>query len=89
MLSNKNIGKSSEFKFKMFIDFDAGKKVFYHNYFFEEFKFVLKIALIPPPIYEENNYNKEMEKKITSGNNVHMKYEKFELAKYTYILFYE
>jgi hypothetical protein len=30
-----------------------------------------------------------MEKKITSGVNVFMKFEKFDLAKYTYLLYYE
>ena len=72
----------------MYIDFDPKKKVFYHNFFFEEFKFVLKIALTASFIYEKKDYNKDIAESA-SGDNVFLKYEKFELVKYIYLLSYE
>ncbi len=35
----------NESEFKKYIDFDPIKRICYHNYFFDEYKFVLKIAL--------------------------------------------
>lgn len=80
--------KDSGLKFKIYIDFDPKKNVFYHNFFFEEVKFVLKIALTASFIYEKKDYNKDIAE-ITSGDNVFLKYEKFNLAKYTYLFSYE
>ena len=44
-LDHKKSLKHSDFEFKMYIDFDPKSKIFYHNFFFDENKFVLKIAL--------------------------------------------
>ena len=88
MLSNESMKKESRLEFKMYIDFDSKRQIFYHNFFFEEFKFVLKIALTAPLIYRKNNYNKHTEK-ITNGNNIFLKYERFDLTKYTFLLSYE
>lgn len=89
MHHKKNAIKDSDLKIKMYIDFDPKKQVFYHNFFFEEFNFVLKIALISLLIYEENDYYKDLEKDITGGSSISLKYEKFDLTKYVYLLYYD
>jgi len=74
--------KNSEVKFKMFIDFDLTSKVFYHNYFFDEYKSVLKIALTP--LLNDNDTFRDMT--ITSGDCLDLKFERFNLTKYVYLL---
>ena len=77
--------KNSDFDFKMYIDFDPNFKVFYHNYFFNEYKIVLKIALTPP--LNDNDdfwYNA-----TNNGDRLVFKYEKFDLTKYVYLLHLE
>jgi len=77
--------KNSEFDFKIFIDFDPNYKVFYHNYFFEEYKSVLKIALTPPL-----NDNEDLWDNATNnGDCLDLKYEKFDLTKYKYLLHFQ
>ena len=39
--------KHSEFDIKMYIDYDPTNRVFYHNFFFDEYKIVIKTALTP------------------------------------------
>ncbi len=85
----KNVEKGSDLNIKMYIDYDSNKQVFYYNFFFEEFNFVLKIALISLLIYEENNNYKDLEKIITGGSSIFLKYERFDLAKYVYLLYYD
>ena len=73
---------NSDFDFKMYIDFDPNIKVFYHNYFFDVYKSVLKIALTPPLNDNEDFW-------VTTTNNgdcLDLKYEKFDLTKYVYLL---
>ncbi len=89
MLHIKNAGKGSDLKIKIYIDYDPYKQVFYYNFFFEEFNFVLKIALISPLSYNEEEYTKDLEKKITGGDSVSLKYERFDLTKYVYLLYYD
>lgn len=74
--------KHSEFDFKMYIDYDPTNTVFYHNFFFDEYKFVLKIALTPLLNNNENFWD------ITTNNGDYpdLKYEKFNLTKYNYLL---
>jgi len=74
--------KNSEFDFKMFIDFDPSNKVFYHNFFFDEYKSVLKIALTP--LLNDNDNFWDI---ITNnGDCLDLKYEKFDLTKYVYLI---
>ena len=87
--NEKNAGKDSDLKIKMYIDYDPNNQVFYHNFFFEEFNFVLKIVLVSPLIYEKNNYNNDLEKDITNGSSISLKYERFDLTKYIYLLYYD
>jgi len=89
MHHKRNAGKDLDLKIKIYIDYDSNKQVFYYNFFFEEFNFVLKIALISPLIYDENNYYKELEKDITDGSSISLKYERFDLTKYVYLLYYD
>jgi len=81
-LDSKNSLKHSEFDFKMFIDFDSINKVFYHNFFFDESKIVLKIALTPLLNDNDNFWD------ITTNNGdcLDLKYEKFDLTKYVYLI---
>jgi len=81
-LASKNSLKHSEFDFKMFIDFDSINKVFYHNFFFDEYKIVLKIALTPLLNDNDNFWD------ITTNNGdcPDLKYEKFNLTKYVYLI---
>ena len=53
-IDRKKSLKHSELDFKMYIDFDPRINVFYHNFFFDEYNFVLKIALTP--ILNDNFY---------------------------------
>ncbi|MFX0071515.1 MAG: hypothetical protein ACFFAO_10540 [Candidatus Hermodarchaeota archaeon] len=77
-----------DFCFKMYIDYDKKNQIFYHNFYFDEYKFVLKIALIPPLNGEFGIFNND--KKYVFGNNsFDLKLEKFDLTKYVYLLYYE
>ena len=77
--------KNSDFDFKIFIDFDPNFKVFYQNYFFEEYKIVLKIALTPPL----NDNDDFWDNATNSGDCLDLKYEKFDLTKYKYLLHFQ
>jgi len=81
-LDHKKSLTQLEFDFKMYIDFDPTNTVFYHNFFFDENKFVLKIALTPLLNDNDNFWN------VTTNNGdcLDLKYEKFNLAKYVYLL---
>lgn len=81
-LASKNSLKHSEFDFKMFIDFDSINKVFYHNFFFDEYKIVLKIALTPLL----NNNDNFWDITTNNGDCPDLKYEKFNLTKYVYLI---
>jgi len=74
--------KNSEVNFKMFIDFDPTSKVFYYNYFFDEYKCVLKIALTSP-LYDNEDF---WDNTANNGDCLDLKYEKFDLTKYVYLL---
>ena len=74
--------KHSEFDFKMFIDFDSTNKVFYHNFFFDEYKIVLKIALT----HLLNDNDNFWDITTNNGDCLDLKYEKFDLSKYVYLL---
>ena len=89
MHSKRNVRKNLDLKIKIYIDYDSNKQVFYYNFFFEEFNFVLKIALISSLICEENNYSKDLERDITDDSSIFLKYERFDLTKYAYLLYYD
>ncbi|TKJ24100.1 MAG: hypothetical protein CEE43_00015 [Promethearchaeota archaeon Loki_b32] len=74
--------KNSEVNFKMFIDFDPTSKVFYLNYFFDEYKSVLKIALTSS-LYDNDNF---WDNTANNGDCLDLIYEKFDLTKYVYLL---
>ena len=84
-LDYKQSLKMSDFKFKMYIDFDPNTKVFYHNYFFDEYKSVLKIALTPPLIDNDDFWDIA----TNNGDCLDLKYEKFDLTKYVYLLHFQ
>ena len=87
MFPKNRTKNSSEVTFKMFIDYDKKSQVFYHNFFFEEYKYVLKIALNPP--YDGNNDMEELELRISGDSGACLKFEKFDITRYVYLLFYE
>ena len=84
-LDYKQSLKNSDFDIKIFIDFDPNFKVFYHNYFFDEYKIVLKIALTPPLIDNEDFWDIA----TNNGDCLDLKYEKFDLTKYVYLLHFQ
>ena len=65
--------------YKMYLDFDSIEKIFYYNLYFVENTFTLKIEL--------THLSKKDVKKNKIKQNI--KYEKFDLTKYTYILHFE
>ncbi len=74
-MSNLSVIPSVEkdlFNFSKFIDFDKEKKVFYNNFYINDYDFVIKIPLFD----EKHHYDKIL-------------IEKFNLAKFTYLLSYE
>jgi len=81
-IDHKKSLKHSEFDFKMYIDFDSTYKVFYHNFFLDEYNIVLKIALTPLLNNDDNFWD------ITTNieDCPDLKYKKFNLAKYVYLL---
>jgi len=71
--------KDPEESFKMYLDFDSIENIYYHNIFFVENNFTLKIELI-------HLFRKDVEEdKIKTS----IKYEKFDLTKYVYLLHFE
>ncbi|MBD3342307.1 MAG: hypothetical protein GF353_24620 [Candidatus Lokiarchaeota archaeon] len=60
-----------------FIDFDKYKKVFYDNFYLDDYKIVVKIPLA-----------KKKERKQTTKKQDSVKVEKFNLTKYTYLTAY-
>ncbi len=72
----------SIFKFKMYIDYDPINKVFYHNFFFDEYSFVLKLALTPIL----NNNDNFWDIPTRDEDCPDLKYEKFDLSQYVYLL---
>ncbi|HEC39471.1 MAG TPA: hypothetical protein ENI29_14620 [bacterium] len=65
--------------FKIYLDFDSIEKIFFYNLFFIESNFALKIELT-------HLFRKDVEEDKIKQN---IKYEKFELTKYVYILHFE
>ena len=60
-------------EFSKFIDYDKNEKIFYNNVYLKEFKIVIKMPMCLIP--KENTFEE-------------IKIEKFNLAKYTYLLSY-
>ncbi len=83
----EELEENSELKFKMYIDFDRTKRIFYHNFYFIEYKFVLKIALTPSLNYDDTVYDNDTIK-IKSGGRADLKLEKSNLANYVYLFRY-
>jgi len=81
-LDYKKSLKNSEPDFKMFIDFDPAFKVFYHNFYFTKYKIVLKTALTPP-LNDDDTFR---DMTITNGDCLDLKFERFNLTKYVYLL---
>lgn len=81
VLNRRNSLRNIEFSFKMFIDFDPNCKVFYHNFFFDENKMVLKIALTP----SISDTNTSMNVATPKKKILNLKYEKFDITKYMYL----
>ena len=77
----------NESEFKKYIDFDPIKRICYHNYFFDEYKFVLKIAFSPPLNNNLLGCYDNM-KEIFDVDGVDLKFEKFDFTKYVYLLHY-
>jgi hypothetical protein len=69
----------------MYIDYDPSFKVFYHNFFFDEYKIVLKIALTHTLKDKDNFWH------IVTHNEdcLDIKYEKFTLSKYVYLMHFK
>ncbi len=86
---SKKLEKNAELIFKMYIDFDWIKRVFYHNFYFDEFKFVLKITLTPSLANESGDPVEEYERSKERKNQCDLKWERFNLSKYVYLLYYE
>ena len=80
VLNQRNSLRNTGFGLKMFIDFDPICKVFYHNFFFDENKMVLKIALTPSISDVNTPINV-----ATSKKKFDLKYEKFDITKYMYL----
>lgn len=78
-------GKESNIQIKKYIDFSPDIQVFYHNYFFDEYKFVLKIVLTPSLNENDHFYDNA----TNNGNCLDLRLEKFDLTKYVYLLYYE
>ena len=53
-----------------YLDFDKKNKIFYNSLYLDEFKIVVKIPLTSPQ---------------SSSSPEHIKIERFDLAKYTYL----
>ncbi|MHA1291066.1 MAG: hypothetical protein ACTSQJ_00190 [Promethearchaeota archaeon] len=62
------------FPLSKFLDFDKDQKVFYNNFYLEDFKIVIKMPLV-------QKKNKDYRKDV--------KIEKFDLTKYTYLCAYD
>ena len=77
----KALENSSEFKFKMYIDYDKEWQVFYYNFFFEECKFVLKIVLTTLLNGDFNGFN-DKEAEIKDRKDIDLKLERFDITKY-------
>ncbi len=84
----KQIEKELEMEYKIFIDFDPTHKIFYYNFYFNEFKFVLKIAISPSLIDKVYHCDDNLEERISESAIV-LKIEKFDLTKYVYLLHFE
>ncbi len=87
--ASKSLEKSKELKFKMYIDFDSTKRVFNHNYYFDEFKFVLKVGLTYPLADESGDLIREENNRDEEEKLGELKWERFDLSKYIYLLYYE
>ena len=81
VLNQRNSLHNTGFSFKMFIDFDPVFKVFYHNFFFDENKMVLKIALTP----SISDANIPINVATSKKKFLNLKYEKFDITKYMYL----
>ena len=84
----KQIEKELEMEYKMYIDFNPTDKIFYYNFYLNEFKFVLKIAISPSLTDKVYHCDDNMEERI-SESVIALKIEKFDLTKYVYLLHFE
>jgi len=76
-----------ELRFNMYIDYDVTSCVFYHNFFFINYDFVLKIALTPPLIEKLDDLDeKELQNIGTKYNGLRL--ERHEIDKYIPLLYY-
>ena len=73
------------FNIKMYIDFNPNIGVFYFNLYLIKYKFVLKIPLTPSLNPKENCWDNA----TNSEDYIDFKIEKFTLAGYVYLLYYE
>ena len=78
-----------EFKlrFEMYIDYDVNSCVFYHNFFFVDYDFVLKIAMTPPLIETIDQLNDNELQNIGRKYNG-LRLEKHNIDKYIPLLYY-
>jgi len=78
----------NDLEFKKYIDFDKENQVFYHNFFFKKSAFVLKIALTPSLKFDDTYYSENLND-IKNENSLSLKYEKFKLTNYVYLMYFD
>ena len=76
-----------ELKFEMYLDYDITSCVFYHNFFFVDYDFVLKIALTPPLIETFDQLGEDELQNIGKKYNG-LRLEKHNIDKYIPLLYY-
>ena len=89
MMQAKESEKELGLKFKMYIDYDRFNQGFYHNFYFDDYKFVLKIPLTPQINDGENDFDDNVNDARDSNNGFDVRLEKFDLTKYVYLLYFE
>lgn len=88
MISKSNVKTSLPLDIKPYIDYDKVNKIFYHNLYFEEHKFVLKIPL--EPLLNTGSFKTGegfLEKMNEEQENLRL--EQFDLSKFVYLLSYD
>jgi len=88
MISKSNGKTTIPPDIKPYIDYDKLNMIFYHNLYFEEHKFVLKIPL--EPLFIKGSFKTDehfLEKMNEEQENPRL--EKFDLTKFVYILSYD
>lgn len=89
MMPSKELEKELGLKFKMYIDYDRFNHSFYHNFYFDDYKFVLKIPLTPQINDGENDFDDKVNDGRVSNDGSDVRLEKFDLTKYAYLLYFE